>query len=35
MEFLGQITLGDIWLLQFMQGIVFLAGLGMIHGHQR
>ncbi|KPZ21732.1 hypothetical protein ALO40_200175 [Pseudomonas syringae pv. viburni] len=34
-EAFNQISLGDIWLLQFMQGVVALLALGMIHGHQR
>lgn len=34
-ETFNQISLGDIWLLQFMQGAVAILALGMIHGHQR
>lgn len=34
-SFLAQVTLGDIWALQFIQGAIFLIGLGLIHGHQR
>lgn len=34
-QFLSQVTLGDIWLLQFVIGLCQLAFLGAIHGHQR
>lgn len=34
-SFLAQVTLGDIWALQFVQGAIYLIGLGLIHGHQR
>lgn len=34
-QFLSQITLGDIWLLQFAIGLVQILWLGAIHGHQR
>lgn len=34
-QFLSQVTLGDIWLLQFVVGMCQLAFLGAIHGHQR
>lgn len=32
---LSTVTLGDIWALLFVQGLVNLAALGLIHGHQR
>ncbi len=34
-QFLSQVTLGDIWLLQFVIGLIQLYFLGAIHGHQR
>lgn len=32
---LAQITLGDLWALQFLTGVLQLMALGLIHGHQR
>ncbi len=32
---LANITLGDLFALQFVQGLVFCAALGLVHGHQR
>lgn len=32
---LANVTLGDIWALQFVLGLVQCALLGAIHGHQR
>lgn len=32
---LAQITLGDLWALQFITGVLQLMALGLIHGHQR
>lgn len=34
-NYLANITLGDLWALQFMQGVVMIMALGLIHGHQR
>lgn len=33
--YLLNITLGDLWALQFIQGVVMVMALGLIHGHQR
>jgi hypothetical protein len=33
--FLANITLGDLWALQLIQGALTLMALGLIHGHQR
>jgi hypothetical protein len=32
---LANVTLGDLWALQFVLGLVQCALLGAIHGHQR
>lgn len=32
---LAQITLGDLWALQLITGVLQLMALGLIHGHQR
>jgi hypothetical protein len=32
---LAQITLGDLWALHFITGVLQLMALGLIHGHQR
>ncbi len=32
---LANVTLGDLFALQFIQGIVYCAALGLVHGHQR
>lgn len=34
-SYLANITLGDLWALQFIQGVVTIMALGLIHGHQR
>ena len=34
-NYLANITLGDIWLMQFVLGLVVCVLLGLIHGHQR
>lgn len=34
-SYLVNVTLGDLWALQFIQGLVYLTALGLIHGHQR
>ena len=34
-SYLASITLGDLWALQFIQGVVMIMDLGLIHGHQR
>jgi hypothetical protein len=34
-SYLASITLGDLWALQFIQGVVMIMALGLIHGHQR
>jgi hypothetical protein len=34
-SFLANVTLGDIWLLQFVIGLIQIYFLGAIHGHQR
>lgn len=33
--YVSGVTLGDIWVLQFVLGLVQCALLGAIHGHQR
>jgi hypothetical protein len=33
--FVSNVTLGDIWVLQLVLGLVQCALLGAIHGHQR
>lgn len=33
--YLSNVTLGDIWALQLVLGLVQCALLGAIHGHQR
>ena len=33
--YLANVTLGDLWALQFIQGVVTIMALGLIHGHQR
>lgn len=32
---LAQVTLGDLWALQFISSVVQIMALGLIHGHQR
>ncbi|BAU76515.1 hypothetical protein ppKF707_0152 [Metapseudomonas furukawaii] len=32
---LSQITLGDLWALNFITGVLQIMALGLIHGHQR
>ncbi len=32
---LAQVTLGDLWALQFISCVVQIMALGLIHGHQR
>lgn len=34
-SYLASITLGDLWALQFIQDVVMIMALGLIHGHQR
>jgi len=34
-SYLAQVTLGDLWALQLVQGAVYLLALGLVHGHQR
>lgn len=34
-SYLANITLGDLWALQLIQGVVMIMALGLIHGHQR
>lgn len=34
-SYVSNITLGDIWVLQLVLGLVQCALLGAIHGHQR
>jgi hypothetical protein len=34
-SYLANITLGDLWALQLLQGAVTILALGLIHGHQR
>lgn len=33
--YVSNVTLGDIWVLQFVLGLVQCTLLGAIHGHQR
>ena len=33
--YLAQVTLGDIWALLFIQNLIVITALGLIHGHQR
>ena len=32
---LTHVKRGDLWALQFIQGVVMIMALGLIHGHQR
>jgi hypothetical protein len=32
---LANVTLGDLFALQFFHGLITCAALGLIHGHQR
>ena len=34
-DFVKNVTLGDIWLLQLILGFIQCIYLGLIHGHQR